>query len=63
MQDFEHYFLLAEKRTVKISLPPDREALEKAFWAGFKYCEELNELKNQIKGNGFNDIFNSFFKK
>lgn len=64
MPDFDKYIVTVEKRTVKISLPPDTEALKKAFWAGFKYCEELNNLKNDLGGNntnGFNDIFKEMF--
>lgn len=55
--DFDKYFLLIEKRTIKISLPPDREALEKAFWAGFRYAEEL---KKDSKDSGDIDSLNIF---
>jgi len=60
--DFDQYILTIEKRTVKISLPPDREALEKAFWAGFRYAEELSK-NNKNPGGDFGDIFGNLFKK
>jgi hypothetical protein len=63
MPDFNKYFLTVEKRTIKIALPPDKESLEAAFWAGFRYCEELgaNDKKAQ-KPDGY-DIFKGIFGK
>lgn len=67
MTDFDKYILTIEKRTVKISLPPDKEALEKAFWAGFRYCEDLNKSKEtleaSIKSRDQFGIFDSIFGK
>lgn len=59
--DFEKYILTIEKRTVKISLPPDKEELQKAFLAGFNYCDELRKnSKDSVDVDSLN-IFKDMF--
>jgi hypothetical protein len=59
--DFDKYFLTIEKRTIKIAIPPDKESLEAAFWAGFKYCEELQDMKKDSSKDSFSDVFGGIF--
>lgn len=60
--DFEKYILTVEKRIVKISLNPDRAEIEKAFWAGFRYCEELQKMKKESENYDSMNIFKDIFK-
>lgn len=59
--DFNKYYSSLDKKIIKISLPPDKEELEKAFWAGFRYYEELEKLKKNSGGNDFGNIFGNIF--
>lgn len=60
--DFDKYILTVEKRVVKISLPPDEEALRQAFWAGFRYAEELKDnTKNSSTDYDAMNIFKDIF--
>mgnify|MGYP001560855621 CR=1 FL=1 len=61
--DFDKYILTVEKRIVKISLAPDKEELQKAFWAGFKYHEELEKMKKDSKKDDSLNIFKDIFNK
>ena len=61
MSDFDKYILTVEKRIVKISLSPDKDELEKAFWAGFKYAEELQEMKKNSENYDGSNIFKDIF--
>ncbi len=63
MKNFDQYFLTIEKRIVKISLAPDKQEIEKAFWAGFKYHEDLQEMKKNSENNDSLNIFKDIFSK
>jgi hypothetical protein len=72
MPDFQQWILVVKKNNgklfiaEKIQITPAslEKQLEVAFWEGFKYCEELNNLKEDSGGkSNFNDIFGSLFGK
>ena len=63
MNDFDQYFLTVKKWIVKISLSPDKDELKKAFWAGYRYCEELEEMRKKSENHDSMNIFKDIFKK
>ena len=74
MPDFDRYILIiresnqslfaAEK--IKISPQSLEKLLEKSFWTGFDYCEELQKMKKDSENNDplniFKDIFGEKYK-